>query len=91
MVAAGSLGLLHLRRGEPTELSAITARCQGEELGSAPYQPRMMVKVLLYGYCTDVASSRRIVQSPHEDIASGRWRPTTPPISAPSRTSAWTI
>ena len=29
----------------------------------------MMVKVLLYGYCTGVASSRRIVQRLHEDIA----------------------
>ena len=29
----------------------------------------MMVKVLLYGYCIRVASSRRIVQRLHEDIA----------------------
>ena len=29
----------------------------------------MMVKVLLYGYCTGVASSRRIAQRLHEDIA----------------------
>ena len=29
----------------------------------------MMVKVLLYGYCIGVASSRRIPQRPHEDIA----------------------
>ena len=28
-----------------------------------------MVKVLLYGYCTGVASSRRITQRFHEDIA----------------------
>ena len=34
-----------------------------------PYHPRMMVKVLLYGYCTGVASSRRIAQRLHEDIA----------------------
>ena len=34
------------------------------EHGSAgrPYHPRMMVKVLLYGYCVGVASSRRIAQ-----------------------------
>ena len=30
---------------------------------------RMMVKVLLYGYCTGVASSRRMAQRLHEDIA----------------------
>ena len=29
----------------------------------------MMVKVLLYGYCGEVASSRRIAQRLHEDIA----------------------
>ena len=34
-----------------------------------PITPRMMVKVLLYGYCTGVASSRRIAQRLHEDIA----------------------
>ena len=51
------------------DLSAITARYQVEERGGPPYHPRMMVKVLLYGYCTGVASSRRIAQRLHEDIA----------------------
>ena len=51
------------------DLSAITARYQGEERGGPPYDPRMMVKVLLYGYCTGVSSSRRIAQRLHEDIA----------------------
>ena len=37
--------------------------------GGPPYHPRMMVKVLLYGYCTGVASSRRIAQRLREDIA----------------------
>ena len=54
---------------EHRDLSAITARYQGEERGGPPYHPRMMVKVLLYGYCTGVASSRRIAQRLHEDIA----------------------
>ena len=42
---------------------------QSEERGGPPYYPRMMVKVLLYGYCTGVASSRRMAQRLHEDIA----------------------
>ena len=46
-------------------ISTITARYQGEERGGPPYHPRMMVKVLLYGYCTGVASSRRIAQRLH--------------------------
>ena len=49
--------------------SAITARYEEERRGGRPYHPRMMVKVLLYGYCTGVASSRRIARRLHEDIA----------------------
>ena len=51
------------------DLSSITARYEGERRGGPPYHPRMMVKVLLYGYCIGVASSRRIAQRLHEDIA----------------------
>ena len=51
------------------DLSEITARYQIEERGGPPYHPRMLVKVLLYGYCTGVASSRRMGQRLHEDIA----------------------
>ena len=51
------------------ELSEITARYEWESRGGPPYHPRMMVKVLLYGYCVGVASSRRIAQRLHEDIA----------------------
>ena len=51
------------------DLSAITARDEDEKRGGPPYHPRMMVKVLLYGYCTGVASSRRMAQRLREDIA----------------------
>ena len=50
------------------DLSTITER-YGEQRGGPPYHPRMMVKVLLYGYCSGVASSRRIARRLHEDIA----------------------
>ena len=49
--------------------SAITGRYQGETRGGPPCHPGMMVKVLLYGYCTGVASSRRLALRLHEDIA----------------------
>ena len=49
--------------------SEVTARYERERRGGPPYHPRMMVKVLLYGYCVGVASSRRIAQRLHEDIA----------------------
>ena len=51
------------------DLSEITNRYERESRGGPPYHPRMMVKVLLYGYCVGVASSRRIAQRLHEDIA----------------------
>ena len=51
------------------DLSEITARYEGERRGGPPYNPRMMVKVLLYGYCIGVPSSRRIARRLHEDIA----------------------
>ena len=51
------------------DLSEITARYEWESRGGPPYHPRMMVKVLLYGYCVGVASSRRIAGRLHEDIA----------------------
>ena len=61
--------------------------------GGPPTHPRMMVKVLLYGYCTGVASSRRIAQLLHEEFA---FRVVfaanpPPPTSALSRISARTI
>ena len=51
------------------DLSEITERYERESRGGPPYHPRMMVKVLLYGYCVGVSSSRRIAQRLHEDIA----------------------
>ena len=51
------------------DLSEITVRYERERRGGPPYHPLMMVKVLLYGYCVGVASSRRIAQRLHEDIA----------------------
>ena len=42
----------------------------GEELrGQPPYDPRMMTKLLLYGYCVGVFSGRKIQQRIAEDIA----------------------
>ena len=51
------------------DLSEITARYDRESRGGPPYHPRMMVKVLLYGYCVGVSSSRQIAQWLHEGIA----------------------
>ena len=37
--------------------------------GQPPYDPRMMVKLLLYGYTVGIPSSRRIEKKTYEDIA----------------------
>ena len=54
---------------EQLDLSDIMARYERERRGGPPYHPELMVKVLLYGYCVGVASSRRIARRLHEDIA----------------------
>jgi len=42
----------------------------GQELrGQPPYDPQMMTKLLLYGYCVGVFSGRKIQQRIAEDIA----------------------
>jgi transposase len=54
---------------EHFDLSAIEATYEDELRGGPPYHPAMMVKLLLYGYCTGVYSSRRIAKHVHEDVA----------------------
>jgi transposase len=39
-----------------------------EPRGMPPYHPRLMLKVLLYGYATGVTSSRRIEERLHSDV-----------------------
>ena len=52
------------------DMSEVTARYERERRGGRRIIHGMMVKVLLYGYCVGVVSSRRIAQRLHEDIAS---------------------
>jgi transposase len=42
------------------DLSAIHAVYEKEKRGQPPYDPCLMTKLLVYGYCTGVFSSRRI-------------------------------
>jgi len=50
-------------------LAAMDAVYGDEQRGQPPYDPRMMTKLLVYGYCVGVFSSRRIQQRLAEDIA----------------------
>lgn len=51
------------------DLSAMDAVYGDEKRGQPPYDPLMMTKVLVYGYCVGVFSSRRIERRLEEDIA----------------------
>ncbi|MGH9627323.1 MAG: IS1182 family transposase [Bryobacteraceae bacterium] len=51
------------------DLSAMDAVYGDEKRGQPPYDPQMMTKVLVYGYCVGVFSSRRIERRLEEDIA----------------------
>jgi transposase len=50
-------------------LSAIESVYEEEDRGQPPYHPRMMTKILVYGYCVGVFSSRRIQKRLAEDVA----------------------
>ncbi len=55
---------------ETLDLSAIYAKYEeGDGRGLAAYDPRMMVRLLIYGYCRGVASSRRMERATYEDVA----------------------
>jgi len=51
------------------DLSAIESLYEEEDRGQPPYHPRMMTKILVYGYCVGVFSSRRIQKRLVEDVA----------------------
>jgi transposase len=54
---------------ETLDLSSITSDYEREERGYPPYHPVMMTKLLVYGYCVGVASSRKIARHAVEDVA----------------------
>ena len=50
------------------DLSAIESVYEKEQRGQPPYHPRLMVELLVYGYCLGVRSSRKIAQRLLEDV-----------------------
>ena len=51
------------------DLRVFYDRYEGDGRRKSPYEPRMMVKVLIYGYATGVFSSRRLAKKLEEDVA----------------------
>jgi transposase len=55
---------------EDLDLSSILCEYEGEESrGRAGYHPKMMLKLLVYGYCVGRASSRKIERATYEEVA----------------------
>src|SRR5580704_7104166 len=50
------------------DLWVMHAVYEKEKRGQPPYDPRLMTKLLVYGYCTGVFSSRRIQKRLQEDV-----------------------
>jgi transposase len=42
---------------------------EGDGRGRPPYHPALMVKLLIYGYCTGKMSSRKLEQATYDDVA----------------------
>ena len=51
------------------DLTAFCAPYEGDGRRNAPYDPRMMVKLLVYGYATGVFSSPGMAKKLEEDVA----------------------
>ncbi len=55
---------------ETLDLSAIYAKHgDGDGGGLAPYDPRMMVRLLIYAYWREAPGSRRIERATYNDVA----------------------
>lgn len=51
------------------DLSLFYEPYEGDGRRNSPFEPRMMVKVLLYGYATGTFSSRKLAKKLYEDVA----------------------
>lgn len=54
---------------EALNLQSFYERYEAGGARNQPFQPAMMVKILVYGYATGVFSSRKIARKLHEDVA----------------------
>jgi transposase len=67
------------------DLSAIESVYEKDERGQPPYRPRMMAKILLYGYCVGLFSSRQMQKKLVEDVGFRMLAAGINPISEPVR------
>jgi len=69
VVARESLGYFVSEVIERLELEKFYARYDGDGRRNQPYDPALLVKVLVYGYATGVFSSRKMARKLYEDVA----------------------
>jgi transposase len=67
---------------ERLDLSCMANAYRGS--GSAPYHPRMLLGLLVYGYATGVFSSRKLERATYDWWRSASSPPTTIPTTTPS-------
>ena len=66
----GDLALFVSDVVDELDLSAIMAAYEGGEgRGQPPYHPALMVKLLVYGYCVGMPSSRKLERATYRDVA----------------------
>jgi len=51
------------------DLSVIYDDYNGTAGGQPPYDPQMMVSLLLYGYCVGIPSSRKLERATHDSVS----------------------
>ena len=68
-LAEGHLAYFLSDTVDALDLKAFYEPYEGDGRRNSPYDPRMMVKLLLYGYATGVFSSRKIAKKLQEDVA----------------------
>ena len=51
--------------------------------GLSAYHPMLMARLLLYGYCIGITSSRKIEQATYDNVAFAICLPTSIPITIP--------
>jgi transposase len=68
-LAEGHLAYFIAEIVDTLDVESFYARYEGDGRRNSPYDPRMLLKVLVYGYASGVFSSRRIAKKLEEDVA----------------------
>jgi len=68
-LAKGHLAYFISEIVDALDVKSFYARYEGDGRRNSPYDPRMMLKVLVYAYASGVLSSRKVARKLEEDVA----------------------